>query len=130
MERERACLAAADTAGLIAQNQHFHLRLAEFAGNDLLLDFLRGLLTRSALNIALSKGWAYSPDTCRQQLAILSALESRNAQQATELMIGHLNGMFARLHFAPPPTTDLQAAFKDKLGRRRPRSYVSTTRES
>ncbi|WP_187673860.1 GntR family transcriptional regulator [Zestomonas carbonaria] len=128
VDSQRACLADSDSAGLINRDCRFHLRLAEIAGNGLLVDFLRDLLTRASLNIALSRSWVHSKETCRQQLDVIDALEAGDASHAAESMAAHLNEMFDRLHFAPPLTTDLRTAFQDKLRRATPPSYVSAPR--
>jgi DNA-binding GntR family transcriptional regulator len=112
VENQQRCLAVGDSAGLIEQAGQFHLKLAELAGNTLLLDFLRGLLSRSALNIALSRGAVYSARTCQEHLALIKALEAGDIPCATQLLVDHLNGVFDRMCFAPTPTADLHAAFK------------------
>lgn len=112
VENQRACLAAGDGAGLIEQAGQFHLKLAELAGNTLLLEFLRGLLSRASLNVALSRGVVYSAQTCEEHLALITALEAGDIAHATQLLIDHLHGVFDRMCFAPTPTADLHAAFK------------------
>lgn len=114
VENQQRYLAAGDGAGLIEQAGQFHLKLAELAGNSLLLEFLRGLLSRSALNIALSRGTVYSARTCQEHLALITALEAGDIPYATQLQVDHLNGVFDRMCFAPTPTADLHAAFKVK----------------
>ena len=112
VDNQRACLADGDGAGLIEQAGQFHLKLAELAGNTLLLEFLRGLLSRASLNIALSRGAVYSARTCEEHLALITALEAGDIAHATQLLIDHLHGVFDRMCFAPTPTADLHAAFK------------------
>ena len=112
VEHQRACLADGDGASLIEQAGQFHLKLAELAGNTLLLEFLRGLLSRASLNIALSRGAVYSARTCEEHLALITALEAGDIAHATQLLIDHLHGVFDRMCFAPTPTADLHAAFK------------------
>jgi len=112
VENQRACLASGDGAGLIEQAGEFHLRLAELAGNTLLLEFLRGLLSRAALNIALSRSPVYSARTCEEHLALIAALQAGDSALAGQVLVKHLNGIFDRQCFAPTPTVDLHAAFK------------------
>lgn len=112
VDNQRACLADGDGAGLIEQAGQFHLKLAELADNTLLLEFLRGLLSRASLNIALSRGAVYSARTCEEHLALITALEAGDIAHATQLLIDHLHGVFDRMCFAPTPTADLHAAFK------------------
>ncbi|WP_251702183.1 GntR family transcriptional regulator [Metapseudomonas boanensis] len=113
---ERACLAAGDRAGLIERVAGFHMRLAEFAGNPLLLKFLRNLLSRASLCVALNRSEVYSAATCEEHLELLEALEEGDVGTAVELLVRHLNGVFDKQRFVPPPTTDLRAAFKGRLG--------------
>lgn len=112
VENQQRCLASCDGAGLIEQAGAFHLKLAELAGNKLLLEFLRSLLSRSSLNIALSRGVVYSARTCQEHLALITALQAGDIPLATQRLVEHLNGVFERLCFAPTPTADLHAAFK------------------
>lgn len=112
VQSQQRCLAAGDGAGLIEQAGQFHLKLAELAGNQLLLEFLRSLLSRSSLNIALSRGTIYSAHTCAEHLALITALEAGDIDRAGQVLADHLNGVFDRMCFAPTPTLDLHAAFK------------------
>ncbi len=61
VDEEQACLAARDSAGLIRLAGRFHLRLAELTENPLLQGFVRGLVARASLDIALNKGRSIPP---------------------------------------------------------------------
>lgn len=122
LEHQRCCLASGDHAGLIDQANRFHLRLAELAGNPWLLDFLARLLPRAALSISLSRSRAYNEASCNELQTVLDALAEGDTGQAEELMSQHLNGLFDRLHFTPPPTEDLRAAFQGRLDQVRHRA--------
>ncbi|HBP6037667.1 MULTISPECIES: GntR family transcriptional regulator [Pseudomonas aeruginosa group] len=111
VDEEQACLEARDSAGVIRLAGRFHLRLAECTENPLLLGFVRGLVARASLDIALNKGAVYSAEACVAQRGLLDALEAGDSVAATELMDEYLRGLFARMRFLPPPTTDLRKAF-------------------
>ncbi|MGV8307874.1 FCD domain-containing protein, partial [Pseudomonas aeruginosa] len=64
VDEEQACLAARDSAGLIRLAGRFHLRLAELTENPLLQGFVRGLVARASLDIALNKGAVYTAEAC------------------------------------------------------------------
>ena len=74
VDEEQACLAARDSAGLIRLAGRFHLRLAELTENPLLQGFVRGLVARASLDIALNKGAVYTAEACAAQRALLDAL--------------------------------------------------------
>ncbi|MDF3934957.1 GntR family transcriptional regulator [Pseudomonas citronellolis] len=115
IDAELACLEGDDQAGLLGHAQRFHLRLAELTGSPLLPELLRQLLERITLNIALGRGQPYTAEACRQQRELLDALAAGAAERACACLEGYLGGIDQRLRFAPPPTTDLHAAFAGKL---------------
>ncbi|MBF2970189.1 GntR family transcriptional regulator, partial [Pseudomonas aeruginosa] len=117
VDEEQACLAARDSAGLIRLAGRFHLRLAELTENPLLQGFVRGLVARASLDIALNKGAVYTAEACAAQRALLDALEDGDSATAAALMDAYLRGLFARMRFLPPPTTDLREAFGMKAPR-------------
>jgi len=90
-------------------------RLAQLSANPLLPDLLGQLLERLAVSIALGRGQAHTADSCRQQAEMLEALAEGHAERACACLENYLRGVGERLRFAPPPTTDLRAAFAGKL---------------
>ena len=116
VDEEQACLAARDSAGLIRLAGRFHLRLAELTENPLLQGFVRGLVARASLDIALNKGAVYTAEA-RARRALLDALEDGDSAAAAALMDAYPRGLFARMRFLPPPTTDLREAFGMKAPR-------------
>ena len=116
VDEEQACLAARDSAGLIRLAGRFHLRLAELTENPLLQGFVRGLVARASLDIALNKGRSIPPRPAPRS-ALLDALEDGDSAAAAALMDAYLRGLFARMRFLPPPTTDLREAFGMKAPR-------------
>lgn len=112
---ERACINAADHAGLIECAGRLHLQLAELTGNPLLHKFLDQLLRQTALHLALSRNHAYVESSCCQQLALLDALETGDCELASKRLELYLLSIGQRLRYAPPPTTDLHAAFAGRL---------------
>ncbi|WP_417660897.1 GntR family transcriptional regulator [Pseudomonas sp.] len=112
---ERACMNAADHAGLIKCAGRLHLQLAELTGNPLLHNFLDQLLRQAALHLALSKNHGYIEASCCQQLELLDALEAGDCELASKRLELYLSSIGQRLRYAPPPTTDLHAAFAGRL---------------
>ena len=109
------CLTACDALGAQEWAQNLHLRLAQLSANPLLPDLLGPLLERLAVSIALGRGQAHTADSCRQQAEMLEALGEGDAERACACLESYLRGVGERLRFAPPPTTDLRAAFAGKL---------------
>ncbi len=83
----------------------------------MLQGFVRGLVARASLDIALNKGAVYTAEACAAQRALLDALEDGDSAAAAALMDAYLRGLFARMRFLPPPTTDLREAFGMKAPR-------------
>ncbi|MDK7918434.1 hypothetical protein QP646_13665, partial [Staphylococcus aureus] len=52
----------------------------------------------------------YTAEACAAQRALLDALEDGDSAAAAALMDAYLRGLFARMRFLPPPTTDLREA--------------------
>ena len=82
----------------------------------MLQGFVRGLVARASLDIALNKGRSIPPRPAPRS-ALLDALEDGDSAAAAALMDAYLRGLFARMRFLPPPTTDLREAFGMKAPR-------------
>jgi DNA-binding GntR family transcriptional regulator len=90
----------------------FHLIIAEIAGNTILVDMLRDLVSRSSLIIAAYQvpGAPFCPPDAHQALA--AALERRDPG-AVDLMLRHLDHVLADLRFEQPGDKpfDLRSVF-------------------
>jgi DNA-binding GntR family transcriptional regulator len=96
LAREEDAWRGNDRRAILKLSGEFHLLLAEAAGNSILLELLRDLVTRSSLIIAVyqSPGARPCPPDAHRELT--AALERRE-RGAIKLMIQHLDHVFAEL---------------------------------
>ncbi len=90
VEDERRAHVRGDRRGWIRLSGAFHLELAELAGNDVLADFLRALVARTSLIIALYEAPGKSACASEEHRALLDAIASGDDKTAVPLMVGHL----------------------------------------
>lgn len=89
----------------------FHVVLARMLGNEVLAEHLNDLVTRSSL-IALMYQSAHSAENSHaEHVAIVDALERRDARAATRLMEEHLNHVEHNLQL-DPRIPDLEAVLR------------------
>jgi DNA-binding GntR family transcriptional regulator len=115
--RLRRCLVEAreahadrDRRRLIRRSGEFHLLLAEIVGNRVIARFLRELVSRTSLIIALYEAPGESCCSVGDHAEIIEALVSRRAQVADQAMRAHLLSIEQRLRLdrLPEPTVDLR----------------------
>jgi DNA-binding GntR family transcriptional regulator len=115
--REQTAWRQNDRRTSLKLSGEFHLVIAEIAGNQILADMLRDLVSRSSLIIAVyqSPGAPCCPPHEHRELAI--ALDRRESR-ATGLMIQHLDRVLADLRLEAPTvkSVDLHSVFAN--GRR------------
>jgi DNA-binding GntR family transcriptional regulator len=102
-----------DRHALIRATGEFHIMLAEIAGNQLYLDFLRQLIALSSLTLEKyqSEQVHHCDESHHSQLVDLIA--NRQQSEAQALMLEHLNDIEAELIFERPvKETDLEAVFQ------------------
>jgi DNA-binding GntR family transcriptional regulator len=106
-----------DRRASVKLSGEFHLVIAEIAGNQIVVDILRDLISRSSLIIAVyqTSGAPCCPPDEHRELAL--ALERRESR-ATDLMIEHLDRVLADLRLDAPSgrSVDLRSVFAN--GRR------------
>jgi DNA-binding GntR family transcriptional regulator len=123
--KERQAQAAGNRGRLIRQSGEFHLLLAELAGNRAITGFLRELVSRTSLIIALYEAPGESCCSVDEHAAVIEALARRQAQDAEQTMRAHLLGIerHIRLDRLPEHTVDLHEALaagrRAGAGRRR-----------
>jgi DNA-binding GntR family transcriptional regulator len=79
----------------------FHVVLARMLNNEALADILRELVSRSSL-ISLMYQSAHSAEhSFEEHVAIVDALEQRDARAAARLMRGHLHNVERNLRLNP-----------------------------
>jgi len=108
VKRERTAWQANDWRASVRLSGDFHLIIAEGAGNPILLDMLRDLVSRSSLIIAVFRatGAPSCPPADHEQLVI--ALERREPR-AVDLMLEHLDHVLSDLRLEEPREVDLQS---------------------
>jgi DNA-binding GntR family transcriptional regulator len=110
--REQAAWQQRDRRASLKRSGEFHLIIAEVAGNQILADMLRDLVSRSSLIIAVyqAPGARCCPPDEHRELAL--ALERREARAAA-LMVRHLERLRGelRLEAALEPRVDLRRVF-------------------
>jgi DNA-binding GntR family transcriptional regulator len=115
LAREKAAWRQSDRREALKLSGDFHLIVAEVAGNNILVDMLRDLVSRSSLIIAVyqSPGAPFCPPDAHQELA--AALERRDPA-AVDLMLRHLDHVLADLRFEQPgdKAFDLRSVFSQK----------------
>jgi DNA-binding GntR family transcriptional regulator len=100
LAREKLAWSRNDRREALKLSGDFHLAIAEIAGNNILADMLRDLVSRSSLIIAVyqAQGTPFCPPDAHEELA--SALERRDPA-AVDLMLHHLDHVLAELRFEP-----------------------------
>jgi DNA-binding GntR family transcriptional regulator len=109
---ERAAIAAADAGAALKLSGRFHIEIARIAGQATVEAFVRQLVARSSLVIALY--WRRREALCENCAhdALVAALRERDGAKAASLMQAHLEDLHAQLdlHDRPAPAGSLRAA--------------------
>lgn len=91
IERERQAVEQDRRGAAIRLSGEFHLHLAQMAGNAPLAHFLGSLVPLTSLAIARSGGSTHSCCAWQEHLALIEAVENRDASKAGMLMNRHLD---------------------------------------
>jgi DNA-binding GntR family transcriptional regulator len=114
LKEEREAVARTDASGITGRTRllaDFHVVLARLLGNEVLAQLLADLLSRSSL-IALMYQSSHSAEHSQaEHVAIVDALERRDARAAAKLMAHHLQAVEQNLRLDPRPT-DLAKALQ------------------
>ncbi|MFK7868850.1 MAG: GntR family transcriptional regulator [Roseobacter sp.] len=99
--REHDALAAGHLGQALRLSGQFHLEIARIADQATVEAFIRQLIARSSLVIALY--WRRRNATCESHAhnALIAALESHDEDVAEDLMKGHLLDLFSQLDLSP-----------------------------
>ena len=104
-------MARTDVSGRTRLLADFHVVLARMLGNEVLAEMLVDLLTRSSL-IALMYQSAHSAEHSQaEHVAIVDALERRDARAAVRLLESHLGNVERNLRLSPR-ISDLASALQ------------------
>jgi DNA-binding GntR family transcriptional regulator len=111
LAREREAVVRTDVPGRTRLLADFHVVLARLLGNEVLARLLADLLNRSSL-IALMYQSAHSAEHSQDEhVAIVDALEKRDARAAVRLMEQHLRSVERNLRL-DPRSPDLAAVLQ------------------
>ena len=111
LDDERAAVARTDVPGRTRLLADFHVTLARMLGNAVLADLLTDLVTRSSLIALMYQSAHLAEHSFEEHVAIVDALEQRDARAAVKLMQGHLRHVERNLKL-DPRTPDLEAALR------------------
>ncbi len=101
LQAERQMVARSDVSGRTRLLADFHVVLAQLLGNQVLAQLLADLLSRCSL-IALMYQSAHSAEHSQaEHVAIVDAIERRDARAATRLMDSHLGNVEKNLQLHP-----------------------------
>lgn len=94
---------------------HFHVCLAECAGNSLLAEILRDLTARTTLIATVYQSTHAAAQSCDEHAEIVAALEAGDHERAVERMQAHLDSVIRHLG-ASAIAGDPLAALREALG--------------
>lgn len=97
LKKEHEALHAGRDSDAIMLSAKFHVGIAEIAGHSILTGFVKDLLSRSSLIIALY--WRRRDTTCESHAhhALVDAIENHDAKDASDLMRSHLVDLLSGL---------------------------------
>ncbi len=101
---ERMAQDAGNRADLIRLSGAFHLCLAEIAGNSVLAEYLKELVSRTSLIISLYEAPGNSACSHEEHAGIIEALAAKQAPRARALMEAHLRTCEEKLNIDVPDT--------------------------
>lgn len=110
VRRERAAWQSGDRASWIRLSADFHVELAQLAGNTLLTDMLRRLVSRTTLLIATVEAPGQNVCSFDDHLDILSRLEAGDKTGAQKSMARHLQACAHRSTISEDKRFDLRSA--------------------
>jgi DNA-binding GntR family transcriptional regulator len=113
LTREQVAVQRTDVPGRTQLLADFHVVLARALGNEVLAGIVQDLVSRSSL-ISLMYQSAHSAEHSHEEhVAIVDALQRRDARSAVKLMEGHLHNVERNLRLHPR-VPDLAAALQPR----------------
>lgn len=115
IHKEHAALDSGEAGRALKLSGLFHIEIAKIADQETIETFIRQLISRSSLVIALY--WRRKTAMCESHAhhALLEAFRNNEADRAGELMKGHLVDLLSQLDLRDLPGADLP--LKDALSR-------------
>lgn len=111
LKAEGAAVARTDVSGRTRLLADFHVVLARMLGNQVLAELLEDLLTRSSLIALMYQSSHSAGHSQAEHVAIVDALEKRDARAAVRLLESHLGNVERNLRLNPR-VADLAAALQ------------------
>jgi DNA-binding GntR family transcriptional regulator len=110
LQEENRAIAASDQGRAIALSAAFHVMIAELADQPILASFVRELVSRSSLVVALY--WRRSDATCERHAhhELVAAIEARSSERAADLMRSHLVDILSGLDLVVRHTHEVTLA--------------------
>ena len=107
LERENLAIASGDKGRAIALSAEFHVLIADLAEQPILAGFVRELVSRSSLVVALY--WRRSDATCERHAhhELVEAIAANAAERAADLMRSHLVDILSGLDLRPRQRNDV-----------------------
>jgi DNA-binding GntR family transcriptional regulator len=109
LKQERLAVAQTDVSGRTHLLADFHIVLARLLGNEVLAQVLADLLSRSSLIALMYQSSHSAEESQAEHVAIVDALERRDARAAVRLMSHHLQMVERNLQLDRRPTDLAQA---------------------
>jgi DNA-binding GntR family transcriptional regulator len=107
LKQEREAVARTDASGVSGRTHllaDFHIVLARLHGNEVLAQLLADLLSRSSLIALMYQSSHSAEESQAEHVAIVDALQRRDARAAVKLMSHHLEMVERNLRLDPRPT--------------------------
>lgn len=119
VEDEHAAHGRGDRRNWIKLSGQFHLDLAEMSGNAVLAKFLKELISRTSLIIALYEAPGHAACSHDEHMSLIDAIADGDGKRAAMLMTRHLEACEAKLNLdGEDATVDLMSVFSDVLRQR------------
>lgn len=116
---EQATFSRGDRGTGIRLSGEFHLKLAELARNQPLMNFSRGLISQTSLIIAQYESSGRLHCSYHEHNQLIDAIAERDIDKAVELMMAHLNFIEVKLNLDEESATDdLHVVFSHLLGKK------------
>jgi DNA-binding GntR family transcriptional regulator len=117
MTEAEAKMVASSEAEAIRLSGEFHLRLAELTGSALLARYVRELVSRCSLVLAMY-GRPHSAECgADEHRQMIAALADGDGPRAADLMDSHLDAVAGRALIGQSPTGDVRSILAEFLGR-------------
>ena len=111
LAQEKAALERRDHARRMELLGDFHVRMAELAGNAVLAQILRDLVSRSSLITLMYQRDGFAAHSQEEHVELVKALAAKDERRAVQLMEQHLLHVEQSLAFDRPiPTHDIAQA--------------------